>query len=172
MSHAVILLLRSAHILSGGLWVGVAVFNAAYLFPAVVASGASGGQVMRVIARDRRLPVFIRWVMNTAIFTGAGLYGWTSNGFQWEWILSRTGLAFTFGAVLAIVTAALTDSVTIPTVRRLGQLGEELAASGEPKPPQLLAEQQAAQRKLLAAARLGATFVVMATLLMAVARYL
>jgi len=159
-------------VLAGSVWVGAAILNAAYVIPAVVASGPSGGQVMRIMAQVRRLPVFMNTVMGTTLVTGAWLYWLDSGGLQGSWIGSRTGLAFTLGALLAFVTAGMAQWVTVPTVRRLGQVGAAIANSVGAPGPELAGQMAALQRRLLGVSRVGGALVAAAALLMAVARYL
>ena len=171
MPIPVFAVLRAIHVLSGALWVGAAVMNTAFVVPAVMASGPAGGQVMRVMAQVRRLPVFMNAVMVTTLVTGLALYGIDSGGFQWAWISSRTGLAFMVGAILAFVTAGIGQAVSVPAVKRLGVLGAAAAAGGGPPSPEQVAEMGALQRKLLDSTRVGATLVVLTMIVMAVARF-
>ena len=150
------LTLRALHILSGALWLGAAFVNAVFLLPAVMASGPAGGQVMRDIAQVRRLPVFINTVMGTSILTGLALFWVVSGGLQLAWITSRTGLTFTVGAVLALVTAFVAQRIAVPRVKRLGQLGAAIAAAGGPPSPEQVKEMKALQLELLRGSRIGA----------------
>ncbi len=171
MQGTVILLLRAVHILVGSLWVGVAVFNAVYLIPSVMAAGPAGGQVMRVLVQQRRLPLFMNWVMALTLLSGTGLMYWAAGELGSEWYQSNAGIAFSTGAVLAFVTAGIAQVVTVPTVRKLGQLGAAIAADLVAN-PESNREMGLLQRRLLAAAQVGAMLVVAATVLMGVARYL
>lgn len=164
--------LRALHVLAGSLWVGAAVLNAAFVVPSVMAAGPAGGQVMRVMAQVRRLPVFMNTVMYTTILSGLWLYWIDSGGLQPDWITSRTGVTFTVGALLALVTAGLGQWLIVPSVQRLGRLGAAVAASGGPPSPEQAAEMGALQRRMLGAGRAGSALVVAAVLLMAMARYL
>jgi hypothetical protein len=137
-----------------------------------MASGPAGGQVMRVMAQVRRLPVFMNTVMATTLGSGAWLYWVDSGGLQWSWIASGPGLAFTLGALLALVTAGLGQWITVPTVRRLGQIGAALANAGGAPSPALTGQLAALQRRLLGVSRVGAALVAAAALLMSVARFL
>ena len=62
-------------------------------------------------------------------------------------------------------------AVTAPTGRKLGTLGAAMAAAGRPPTPDELATMQSLQRRLATAAALVAVLVVLATVAMAVARY-
>ena len=52
MNAIMFLSIRAAHVLVAGLWIGSTVFGAAWLMPAIDASGPSGGQVMRRIVQN------------------------------------------------------------------------------------------------------------------------
>ena len=172
MPILVIILLRAVHVLTACIWVGVAVFNALYLIPSIIASGPAGGQVMRVLAQQRRLPVFMNVVSGLVLVSGLGLYDWASSHFSLSWILSRPGLAFTVGALLAFATSGVAMSVTVPAVNELGRVGAAMASGGGAPTPVQLAEIGTLQQRLLLAAQISAVFVATAALLMGVARYL
>lgn len=172
MPILVIVLLRAVHVVTACIWVGVAVFNAFYLIPSIIASGPAGGQVMRVLAQQRRLPVFINVISGLVLLSGLGLYDWASSHFSLNWILSRPGLAFTCGALLAFATSGVAMSLTVPTVNELGRVSGAMATAGGPPSPAQLAELGVLQQRLLLAARISAVFVATAALLMGIARYL
>ena len=169
--HA-IAFLRAIHILTGSFWVGAAFLNAVYLIPSVIAAGPAGGQVMRVMVQVRRLPMFMNSVMAITLISGIWLYGWDSAGFGLAWIGSNTGITFTVGALCALATAAIGYFVTVPTVTKIGQLGAAMAGAGGPPSPERAAEMVALQRRMLRAAQIGSALVVVATIAMAVARFL
>ena len=166
------LTLRVLHVLAGALWVGSAVLTAFFVLPSVMATGPAGGQVMRVMAQVRKLPVYMSSVMGTTVLTGLALYWVDSGGFQWSWIASRTGVAFTIGATLALITMIFAQVVAVPTVKRMGELGSAIAASGRPPTPEQTQAMAKLQAEMLKGSRIGATLVLVAVLLMAVARYL
>ena len=166
------LTLRALHVLAGALWVGSAVLTAYFVLPSVIASGPAGGQVMRFMAQARKLPVYLSSVMGTTLLTGLALYWVDSGGFQWGWITSRTGLAFTVGALLAIITMIIAQVVAVPMVKQMGRLGAAIAASGAPPTPEQGQAMARLQTEMLKGSRIGATLVLLAVLLMAVARFL
>ncbi len=165
-----IALLRAVHIVAGAFWVGGVFLNAVFLIPSIMAAGPAGGAVMKEMVQ-RRLPVFMNIVMGTSIFSGIWLYGWNSDGFHLAWIVTGTGLTFTFGALCAIATAAIGGIMIVPAVKRLGQLGAEIAAAGRPPSPEQAAEMGALQRPMLKGTRLGPAPLTAATDAMAVGRY-
>jgi len=165
-----IALLRAVHIVAGAFWVGGVFLNAIFLIPSIMAAGPAGGAVMREMVQ-RRLPAFMNTVMATALLSGIWLYGWNSDGFHLAWIATGTGLAFTFGALCAIATAVVGAVVTVPAVKRIGQLGAAIVAGGGAPSPEQAAEMGALQRRMLDAVRVSAALLIAATIAMAVARY-
>jgi hypothetical protein len=166
----VIATLRALHVLSGALWVGAAFLNAFYLVPAMRAVGPAGGAVMRNLVQVRRLPVFMNVIMGLNLLTGFVLITWTSGGFQPAWFATAAGMAFTIGALSAIVTSGIGFTVTVPTVKRIGALSAAIGSG--PATPEQAQQLGALQGRMITAARIGTSLLVVATVAMAVARYL
>jgi uncharacterized membrane protein len=170
-SLATIHLLRVVHVLVGAVWVGTILFMAAFLIPSVRAAGPSGGAVMQQLVQRRRLP---RWLLSAAILTivsGIGLYWVDSAGFRSAWLGSGPGRVFGLGGTLAIVAAILGVVVNFPTARRLTALAAAVHGSGRSPTPEEAAEIQRLQARLAWATTVAAGLLVLATLAMAVARY-
>jgi uncharacterized membrane protein len=168
---ATVHLLRVVHVLVGAFWVGTLVFMAAFLLPSVRAAGPAGGAVMQQLAQARRLP---RWLLTAAILTivsGIGLYWVDSAGFRSAWLRSGPGRVFGLGGALAILAASLGVVVNSPTQRRLTALAARVQGSGHPPAPEEAAEIQRLQARLGWATMVVAGLLVLATLAMAVARY-
>jgi len=87
------------------------------------------------------------------------------------WLGSGPGRTFGLGGLLAVAGGVVGMAVTAPTGRKLGTLGAAMAAAGRPPTPDELATMQSLQRRLATAAALVAVLVVLATVAMAVARY-
>jgi uncharacterized membrane protein len=164
-------LLRVVHILVGAFWVGAVLFMAVFLMPSVRAAGPAGGAVMQQLVQRRRLP---RWLMTASILTivsGLGLYGVDSSGFRSAWLGSGPGRVFGLGGILAILAAVIGMAVNFPTARRLTALAARVQSSGRPPAPDEAAEMQRLQSRLGLATAVAAALLVLATLAMAVARY-
>ena len=84
---------------------------------------------------------------------------------------SGPGRTFGLGGLLAVAGGVVGMAVTAPTGQKLGTLGAALGAAGRPPTPDELATMQSLQRRLATAAALVAVLVVLATVAMAVARY-
>jgi uncharacterized membrane protein len=166
------MLFRLVHVVVGVLWVGAVVFIAAFLLPSVRAAGPAGGPIMQQLTQVRRLPA---WLMGAAILTilsGLGLYWRDSAGFTSAWLRSGPAQVFGVGGVLAIAAAALGMAVNTPAAKRLGALTAHLQSAGRPPAPEELAEVQRLQARLARATLVAALLLVLATVAMAVARYI
>jgi hypothetical protein len=171
MSSGTIAVLRVLHILGGVFWVGVAIFIAWFLGPALRAAGPSGGPVMTQLAQARRLPLWMMLAMSVTLIAGFLLYWANARTGGSAWLGSGPGQTFALGGVLALAGGVVGMAVSAPTGRKLGALGAAMAAAGRPPTPEELATLEALQRRLATAATIVAVLVVLATVAMAVARY-
>lgn len=129
--ESVRIVLRLAHIVSGTLWVGAAIFIALFLEPTVRAAGAEGGRFMARLTSETPLPKYMSIASLLTVLTGVVLYGLDS-GFGLTWLSSREGLIFTFGSVAGLVAYVTGQFVISPTVQRIGALGQEMGLAGGP----------------------------------------
>lgn len=171
MSPGIIMLLRVLHIVGGAFWVGTAVFIAALLGPSLQAAGPAGGAVMAHLTQVRRLPIWMMVAMSVTLIAGFLLYWANARTGGSAWLGSGPGRTFGLGGLLAVAGGVVGMAVTAPTGRKLGTLGAALGAAGRPPTPDELATMQSLQRRLATAASLVAVLVVLATVAMAVARY-
>ena len=163
--------LRILHIVVGVFWVGTVVFMAAFLTPSVRAAGPGGGAVLQQLMGVRRLPLWIMGAMVVTLLSGLGLYWRDSAGFQSAWLASGAGKTFGLGAAVAIGASVLGVAVNMPAGRRLAEIIGRLQSAGRPPTPEEQATLAALQARLGRASVVAAVLLVIATLLMAIARY-
>lgn len=163
--------LRILHIVVGVLWVGTVVFMAAFLTPSVRASGPGGGAVLQQLMGARRLPLWLMGAMAVTLLSGLGLYWRDSAGFQSAWLASGAAKTFGLGAAVAIGASVLGVAVNMPAGRRLAEIVGRLQSAGRPPTPEEQATLAALQVRLGRASVVAAVLLVIATLLMAIARY-
>lgn len=165
-----LLVFRIVHVVIGVFWVGAVVFIAAFLMPSVRAAGPAGGAVMQRLIQAR----LSLWLMGAALLTiisGFGLYWHDSAGFQSAWLGSGPGRVFGLGGVFALAAVVVGMTVNSPAARRLGEVSGRVQASGRPPAPDDLAAIQALQGRLARGTIWAAVLLGLATLAMAVARY-
>jgi uncharacterized membrane protein len=160
---------RAFHVLAGALWVGGAFINVMFVVPAVQGAGPAGGAVMRQLVQVRRMPQIINAIMGINVLSGLALYAWASSGFQPSWITSPSGATFTLGAALALASVVYSLVFVKPALDRIGKLGAAIGA-GPPTPAQG-SEMAALQARLRRIGMVGIWLLLLATVAMAVARY-
>jgi uncharacterized membrane protein len=172
MSEATLMaVLRIIHIVAGVFWVGSAIFVASILLPTLQAVGPSAGPVMEHLVQVRRLPLRMMGAMILVILSGIALYWKDSAGFQSAWMRSGPGSSFGLGAILGIASGVLGMATSAPVGRRLGALSAAIKARGGPPAAQEVAEMQRLQARMRGSSRVVAVLLVLATVAMAVARY-
>jgi hypothetical protein len=164
--------LRIAHIVAGAFWVGTVVFLAAFLLPSLRAAGPAAGPVMYQVGDVRRMPL---WLMGAGVLTllsGIALYWRDSAGFtSTVWLGSGEARVFGLGGGLALVALILGIGIISPAAKQLGLVTASLQAAGRPPTPEEIATIERSQRKVARASGLGAGLLLLATVAMAVARY-
>jgi len=161
--------LRAFHILAGALWVGGAFINVMFLVPAVRGAGPAGGAVMRQLVQVRRMPQIINAIMGINVLSGLALYAWASGGFKPAWIAMPSGATFTLGAAFALASVAYSLVFLRPVIERIGKVGAAIGAG--PPTPEQASEMTALQGRLGRIGMVGIWLLLLATVAMAVARY-
>ena len=172
MSDLILLyVLRILHIVVGVFWVGSVVFLSAFLTPSIRAAGPAGCAVMQQLMGARRTPI---WLMAASIITllsGIGLYWHDSGGFQSAWLGSGPGKTFGLGGALGIVAAVIGMAVNSPTARQLATIIGGAQAAGRPPSADEQATMARLQARLSSVSKVTSIMLLLATMLMAVARY-
>ena len=166
-----LIIFRLIHILLGVFWVGAAIFNAAFLIPAVRALGPAGGPVMQEVAQKRKFPVYMLGAGVLTVLSGFGLYWHDSAGFSNGFMRSAGGMTFGIGGVLALIAVLIGIFVVTPAAIQASKLGGAIAAAGKPPTPEQTAEMRRLQGRLGMASTLATGLVTLTTIAMAVARY-
>ena len=164
-------LMRVVHVVAGAFWVGAVTLLAFVILPAVMALGPAGGSFLEQVTRVRKLPIILNLATVLTILSGVGLYWRDSGGFSAAWIRTGTGMTFGLGGILGIVIAIIGAAVNAPAGIRLGALAGEIRASGGPPTAAQQAEMVRLQNRLRGASVAAAVLLLVATALMAVARY-
>ena len=170
MSLALIIL-RLLHILLGVFWVGAMAFNTIFLGPAITEAGPDGAKVMGSIIRRRFMDVMPVVALLT-ILSGLWLYWRVSGGFNHHWIHTPSGLAYSAGGLLAIVSFVYGVTLIRPTMTKLGKLAAGAQQETDPAKRQaIMAEVGRLRRRSTTFGWVALVLLVLATALMAVARY-
>lgn len=172
MSPTLLILLRLLHVLGGAFWFGAALLNTAFLGPGLRAAGPAGGDVMRQMVQVRRLPLWINGAAMVTMLSGIWLYGWRSSWFSAAgWVQSSGGLTFGVGGVFAITAAVIGGAFIGRSAKAMGQIGKAAEEEGRPTTEAERAEMGRLQRRMGKASVVATALIFLATMCMAVARY-
>ena len=110
MNAIMFLSIRAAHVLVAGLWIGSTVFGAAWLMPAIDATGPSGGQVMKRIIQNG-YSTYMSAICLTTLLTGLYLLWRFTGGFDPSVAATHAGIVFGTGGVAGIVAGVIGGAV-------------------------------------------------------------
>jgi uncharacterized membrane protein len=167
-----LILARIVHVGAAMMWFGGAIIGGFFLQPTAQAMGQAGQPFMDHLMRVRRLGVFFPIVATLTILGGAALYWRVSGGLQAAWITSPSGMAYTIGAIAALVAFVGGFVLIGPSMAEQGAVQAELAAGdGVPTDDQIRRLARSEGRMRLAN-RLDLPLLLLAGPTMAVGRYL
>lgn len=168
-NHWVLISLRLAHIGGGILWAGSAILFLFLLVPTVRAVQDAGQKFMKNFGP--RFGKLMAITTTVTVVAGALLYArFFASGVEWIWT-TKSGLAFTVGALAGMISYVLGSTYLGKLHARVDALDAAMSAGGPPKPEQL-AQMNQLQSTLMKVYRVDFVLIVIAIVTMAVARYL
>lgn len=167
---AAMIVFRLFHVICGVLWVGGMVLLAAFILPAVRASGPSGGQVMRSLLVRTRLASYFPSIGGLTVLSGFAMMWRDSAISQTNWAASGPGITYSIGGLAGLVALIVGGIMIGRSVSQLRAIALESDPAALPSP-----EQAARIAQLQARADLGNRIVLpllfIALIAMAIARY-
>ena len=164
------LIMRLVHIVAGAVWVGTAIMMSWKILPASNDAGPAGGQYMGMLMNKRKLPLAMMSMALLVFITGTRLFMIRSGGAWGEYMATPVGRGLTAGALLALMGFSVGMLVNVPTSKKMGALGAQIAAAGGP-PSEEQAGQMAAYRAVIAKGSLAIAILLgLAAVMMAIAR--
>jgi len=164
-----VIVLRLLHIFGAVLWGGTVIVNTFFLGPTAGATGESGQKFMGYLFGQTRFPKVVTAAAVSTIVAGALLYAqdsaWLSNT---GWMNSLTGTVFGIGGLFGLIGFAY--GFMVPKLAAAqGQLGAQM--KGAPTPEQM-AEMGRLQKRYRRVSQISAGGIIVAVILMSIARYL
>lgn len=163
------IILRLIHVVGGIFWVGAMVFVSFFLGPAITDVGPDGGKVMAAIEK-RNFMTIMPLVALLTILSGLWLFMRASTG-SGEFMRSGAGMAYSLGALCAIVAFIIGMTITRPSMMKVTQLAPAIAAAPESERPAMMAKLQALRARGSKWARIIGVLLLLAATAMAVGRY-
>jgi uncharacterized membrane protein len=164
------LTMRLLHILFGVFWAGTIIFNAIFLGPSLREAGPHGSTVFAGLVR-RNFPIVLPITAVINMLAGVYLLWKVSAGFQPAYFRTATGMAFSSGALLAIVAFAIGIVVMRPAMLGAMAMGQAAAQAPPAERDQMLDRAKALGLRAAKASRIIAMLLTLAVAAMAVGRY-
>jgi hypothetical protein len=165
------LVIRALHVLTGALWVGVAVFSAWWLVPLAKDLGPDAGKVTASLQR-RGYIVAVPVIALTGILSGLWLYWRFTGGFSPDASRTPAAMIFGTGGMLAILAFLVGVIVIRPAMARATAMAREAAGStNENDRRRLMAAAEALRGRAGTAGSLVAVLLVLTVILMSIAHY-
>ena len=161
-------LLRIIHIVGGVFWVGGTLIMTFFIGPTVAAIGESGQRFVGHLMNTLKFSNRISAAAGSTVLAGFILYWIDSQGFTSAWMSSGAGRGFGIGAAFALI--GLVFGIMVGrTTKAMAQVGGQI--QGKPSADQMTGLQSLRQRQATYSA-IAASTLVLATIFMAIARYL
>ena len=165
------ILLRSLHVVLGAIWVGIAVFVAFFLMPALKEVGPDANKVMAALQK-RGMVTFVPVIAILTLLSGIGLLWKVSSGFSADYMGSHMGIALSTGALAAIIGWAIGMTIVAPSMYKAATMSQALPTmTNEAERNAHVATIMQLRARGAAGGRWTAIPLLVAILFMAVARY-
>lgn len=160
-------LLRIIHIVAGVIWVGGTLIMTFFIGPTVGATGESGQKFVGYLMNNLKFSNRMSIAAGLTILAGLILYGLDARAGA-AWLRSSFAIGLGIGAAFAIIGFVFGIMIG-RTTKAMAQLGAQM--QGKPSPDQL-AQMQAIRKRQATFSIISASALVLATIFMAIARYL
>ena len=160
-------LLRIIHIVAGVIWVGGTLVMTLFVGPTIGATGEAGQKFAGHLMNNLKFSNRMAAAAGSTVLAGLLLYGLDARAGT-AWLQSSFAMGLGIGAAFAIIGFAFGIMVG-RTTKAMAELGAQM--QGKPSPDQLT-QMQAIQKRQATFSIITAVAVVLATVFMAIARYL
>jgi uncharacterized membrane protein len=164
MSIYLVWLLRIIHIVGGVIWVGGTLIMTFFVGPTLGATGEAGQKFVAHMMNNLKFSNRMAIASGSTVLAGFLLYFRGGSALM----ESRFGIGLGIGAVFAL-TGFVAGMMLGRTIKAMAQLGAQM--QGKPSPDQL-AQMQALQKRQRTVSMVSTVSVLLATVFMAIARYL
>ena len=169
--NTLVIILRMLHIFSGVFWVGAALMLTFFISPTVSATKEAGQGFMRHFMGNTKFNLMMWTAALTTVIAGFSLYWIDSKGFTSDWMHSGPGIGFGLAAGFAVL-GLIVGVFQGKNSNAMAKLGGQIQSQGKPPSPEQVAQLQKLGKALSIGGMLNATFLILATVGMAIARYL
>jgi uncharacterized membrane protein len=166
--NVLMIVLRLLHILSGVFWVGAGLVMFFFIGPSLGATAEAGQKFSQHLMTHTRFTAIMTIAAILTVLAGSILYWIDSGGLSSAWMHSGAGLGFGIGAFFGLI--GLVFGIMVGNTNgALAKLGMQI--QGKPTPEQM-AQIGALRKRQSIVSPINAYSLIIATLFMAIARYL
>ena len=166
--NILVVVLRLIHVISGVFWVGAGLVMFFFIGPTLGATAEAGQKFAQHLMLQTRFTTILTTSAILTVLAGSSLYWIDSGGLSSAWTHSGAGLGFAVGAFFGLIGLVF-GAMVGNTNGALAKLGSQI--QGKPTSEQL-SQIGALRKRLSVVSPINAYSLIIATLLMAVARYL
>lgn len=167
MDNLVLLLLRIIHIVGGVLWVGGSLIMTFFIVPTIGATGESGQKFMGHVMNRLKFSTWMAVASGSTVLAGFILYGLDARAGA-AWVRSDFAIGLGIGAGFALIGFVAGILVGRAT-RAMAGLAAQI--QGQPSSAQMT-QLQAIQKRQATLSIISVVTLLLATVFMAIARYL
>jgi hypothetical protein len=160
-------LLRIIHIVAGVFWVGGTLIMTFFVGPTVGAIGEPGQKFISHLMNNLKFSNRMAAASGLTVLAGLILYGLDARAGE-AWLRSNFAIGLGIGAIFAVI-GFVAGMMIGRTIKAMAELGAKM--QGKPSPDQI-AQMQALQKRQATVSMISTVAVLLATVFMAVARYL
>jgi uncharacterized membrane protein len=160
-------LLRIIHIVAGVIWVGGSIVMTFFVGPTVGAIGEPGQKFMSHLVNNLKFSNRMAAASGLTILAGFILYALDARAGA-AWLRSSFAMGLGIGAIFALI-GFVSGMMIGRNIKAMAQLGAQM--QGEPSSGQLT-QMQALQKRQTTVSMISTWAVILATVFMAIARYL
>ena len=166
------ILLRLIHILAGVFWVGTMFFVTFFLTPVIKGDPSTAGKVMQGLTARNFLQI-VPGLALLSILSGLGMIWILGNGDFMGFAASRSGHVFMTSGGIAIFAFLLGMAFARPAMMRAGRIGASMASVTDAvERTRLQAEMGVLQKRNAQVTLVVVSLLILATVGMAIARYM
>lgn len=163
-----VIVLRLVHIISGVFWVGTGLAMFFFIGPSLGATADAGQKFAQHLMTKTRFTAILTSSAILTVLAGFILYWRDSNGLSSDWMHTGAGLGFGLGAFFGLI-GFIFGVMVGNTNGALAKLGAQI--QGKPTPEQIT-QIDALRKRLSLVSPINAYSLIIATLFMAISRYL
>lgn len=168
--NLLLITLRILHIVAGIFWAGGAIHYFLFIEPAARATAPDSQRFMGYLMAQKRWAQFMAVMSLITVLAGGALY-YRLGSVDWSWVRTGPGIGFTIGALAGIIVFFVGLLMIAPRVTQLGQLSQQIQASGGAPSPEQAARLEKIQRELETLGKYDFALITIAVLTMSTARY-